>query len=172
MKKQKILTALIVTVVAQVFILVGMVALAAKPLWTGQEIRVATRPIDPRSLFRGNYARLNYDFSVLPESAFGENSGWRRGEPVYVTLQPGENGLYEYASASWQKPDNGVFLKGRLQNTYGSKRVKYGLEAWFAPKEDALRLEDELRDGAVAVLMIDGSGKAALKEIVTESAAE
>ena len=45
--------------------------------------------------------------------------------------------------------------------------MKYGIEAWFAPKAEALRLERELRDGAVAVLMIDASGKAALKERVT-----
>lgn len=167
MSKQKILIALIVTVLAQVFILIGMVGLAAKPLWTGQEVRVATQPIDPRSLFRGNYARLNYGFSSLPDNALDENTRLRRGEPVYVTLAPGEKGIYEYASVSLEKPDSGIFLRGRLQSTRGAMRVKYGIEAWFAPKAEALRLERELREGAVAVLMVDSSGKAVLKEIVT-----
>jgi len=166
-KKQNILVALAVVIVAQVCILGGMVALAAKPLYTGQEVRVATLPIDPRSLFRGNYARLNYDFSSLPDDALSEHKRLRNGEPLYVTLEPGNDGLYEYADVSLEKPSSGVFIRGRLQNRYNRKRVKYGIEAWFAPKKEALRLERELREGAVAVLMIDSSGKAALKKIVT-----
>ena len=167
MKKQNILVTLAVVIVAQVCILGGMVALAAKPLYTGQEVRVATLPIDPRSLFRGNYARLNYDFSSLPDDALKDHKRLRNGEPLYVSLEPGNDGLYEYASVSLEKPASGVFIRGRLQNRYNRKRVKYGIEAWFAPKKEALRLERELREGAVAVLMIDSSGKAALKEIVT-----
>jgi uncharacterized membrane-anchored protein len=167
MSKQNILVSLAVVILAQVCILGGMVALAAKPLYTGQEVRVATLPIDPRSLFRGNYARLDYEFSSLPESALEEHGRLRNGEPLYVTLTLGDDGLYEYDSVSLQKPEAGVFIRGRLQNRYGRKRVKYGIEAWFAPKEEALRLERELRDSAVAVLMIDSSGKAALKEIIT-----
>lgn len=169
MSSKKTLSALLAVVVLQVFILTGMVAIAARPLWTGQEIRVATRPVDPRSLFRGNYARLDYGFSALPDNAFADDVRLRHGEPVYVLLARGENGFYEYAGSSLQKPDEGVFLRGRLQNTHGTKRVKFGIEAWFAPKQEALRLERELRDGAVAVLMIDRTGKAALKEIVTDS---
>ncbi len=168
MSKQNTLVALVAMIVVQVCLLVGMVALAAKPLYTGQEVRVATLPIDPRSLFRGNYARLNYDFSSLPKNALAEHKRLRNGEPLYVTLTAGDKGLYEYAGVTLEKPESGVFIRGRLQNRYSRQRVKYGIEAWFAPKQEALRLERELRDGAVAVLMIDSSGKAALKEIVTE----
>lgn len=166
MSKQQILGGLIVTVIVQVVILIGILGAASKPLWTGTEVRVATIPVDPRSLFRGNYARLRYEFSTLPEDALPKDQRLRSNEPVYIALQASEDGLYQYAGASLQKPDSGVFLRGRLQNRYGQKRVKYGLEAWFAPKAEALRLERELRDGAIAVLMVDSSGKAALKDIV------
>ena len=50
----------------QMFVLVGMVVNAALPLWTGTEIRVRTLPVDPRSLFRGNYVRLAYALGTLP----------------------------------------------------------------------------------------------------------
>ena len=50
---------------------VGHAGFGAMPLWTGKEIRVKVVPVDPRSLFRGNYARLNYDFSRL------EKAHWR-----------------------------------------------------------------------------------------------
>lgn len=167
MSKRNILFSLAAVAVVQIFILVGMVALAAKPFYTGQEVRVATLPVDPRSLFRGNYARLNYEFSALPENALAEHEFLRNGEPVYVSLAAGDDGLYKYSGVSLERPVGGVFIRGRLQNRYNRQRVKYGIEAWFAPKQEALRLERELRDGAEAVLMIDSSGKAALKAIVT-----
>lgn len=166
MNKRTILWLIAAAVLAQLIILGSMVGLAAKPLYTGKEVRVATLPVDPRSLFRGNYARLNYKFSTLPDNAFASDERLRNGEPVYVSLTVGENGLYEYAGVSLDKPASGVFIRGRLHG-YDRKRVKYGIEAWFAPKHEALRLERELRDSAVAVIMIDNSGKAALKEIVT-----
>ncbi len=167
MSKRNILLLLVAVTVAQVAILGSMVALAAKPLYTGKEVTVATLPVDPRSLFRGNYARLNYTFSTLPKEALSDHQYLRNGEPVYVSLVPGDDGLYEYAGLSLEKPESGVFIRGRLQNGRNRQRVKYGIEAWFAPKLEALRLERELRDGARAVLMIDRSGKAALKDIIT-----
>ena len=39
----------------------------------GKEIRVKVVPVDPRSLFRGNYARLNYDFSRLKKAHWAGN---------------------------------------------------------------------------------------------------
>lgn len=167
MNKRYMLISLAVVSAAQIAILAGMVALSAKPPYTGQEVRVATLPIDPRSLFRGNYARLNYEFSELPEGVLAEHKHLRTGEPLYVSLVMGDDGLYKYAAVSLEKPESGVFIRGRLQHRRNRQRVKYGIEAWFAPKEEALRLERELRDGAQAVLMIDSNGKAALKDIVT-----
>lgn len=166
MNKRHVLLSLAAFAMVQVIVLVGMVALAAKPLYTGQEVRVATLPIDPRSLFRGNYARLNYEFSLLPDNALADHKHLRNGEPLYVSLAVGDDGLYEYAGVSLEKPASGVFIRGRLQNRFNRQRVKYGIEAWFAPKQEALRLERELRNGAEAVLMIDSNGKAALKDIV------
>jgi len=47
-----------------------------------------------------------------------------------------------------------------------SFRVKYGIEAFFAPKIKALQLEKDLRSGGVAVLMVSSGGKARLMEVV------
>ena len=78
----------------------------------GKEIRVKVVPVDPRSLFRGNYARLNYDFSRLEKGALGgeREKNLRDNEVVYITLRKNQDGLYEYAAASLEKPDAGVFF--------------------------------------------------------------
>lgn len=165
MSRQKTVLALLGIVVLQLLLLTGMLAKASLPLWTGQEIRVRTVPVDPRSLFRGNYARLSYDFSQIPAGALPVDS-LRQNEVVYVSLQKNENNTWQYQSASLEKPDSGVFLRGRLQSRHRGIDVRYGLEAWFAPKDKALELERELRDGGIAVLMVDSAGNAALKEIL------
>lgn len=166
MIRHKIVLALGAAIALQVIVLAGMVAGAAMPLWTGKEVRVATLPVDPRSMFRGNYARLTYAFSTLPDDALDGVRELRAGEVVYVSLESGEDGLHRYAGASLERPDEGVFLRGRIQRGRAPYRVRYGIEAFFAPKERALRLERELRDSGVAVLKVSASGRAAIEAVV------
>lgn len=169
MDRKKIIIALCAAVLLQLMVLSGMLVLAAMPLWTGKEIRVKVVPVDPRSLFRGNYARLNYDFSRLEKGALGgeREKNLRDNEVVYITLRKNQDGLYEYAAASLEKPDAGVFLRGRIDKFYF---VTYGIEAFFAQKERALKLEKDLQNGnGIAVLMITDGGKAALKEVKTDN---
>ncbi len=167
MTRRHITAALCATIALQFFVLLGMVVNAATPLWTGREIRVETIPVDPRSVFRGNYARLNYAFSTLPEGALGEPTRHLRvGEVVYVSLQQDEEQVYEFAGASLDRPADGVFLRGRMTHTTPPYRVTYGIEAFFAPKDTAVKLEDALRSGGLAVVMVSETGKAALKAVI------
>lgn len=166
MKRSTITKGLVVAVVLQVCVLVGMVVKAAMPLWTGQEIHVKTIPVDPRSIFRGNYALLNYEISQLPKRALSEHPTLRKGEVVYISLHQDDQGLYQYTDASLNQPDTGVFLRGRIANSVPPYRVKYGIEAYFAPKEKAIKLERDLRDGGIAVLMVSDSGQVALQNVI------
>ena len=158
------------SVVFQFVVLTGMVGVSAMPLWTGEEIRVRTIPVDPRSLFRGNYARLRYSFHSFDVES-GQDETIKRGSVVYVSLQPASEGdFYEYADWSKEKPDGEKFLRARVTRYWCSSdrckmQVKYGIEAIFAAREKALTLEQELRDGGIAVLMVSKSGKARIKEV-------
>lgn len=165
MKTPKIIIALGAAVFLQCLVLGGMVAKASLPLWAGKEIRIKTIPYDPRSMLRGNYARLNYEISTLPETAFPKDMRLRRGEIVYVMLQQANNGLYVYKGAALEKPKQGIYLQGRITNGYAPYRVKYGIEAFFAPKEEALQLQSDLVNGGAAVLMVTSAGDVALKAI-------
>ena len=156
-----------IAIAFQLLVLTGMVAKAAIPLWVGTEIQVKTEPVDPRSMFRGNYARLRYEFGTLPEDALEEEHSLRMGEFVYVSLQRGEEGQYVFAAASTTRPTDGIFLRGRLQNNFPPYFVKYGIEAFFAPEEKAQQLERNLREGGTAILMVTGSGQAALQDVIS-----
>jgi len=166
MNRAMLIKGLVAAVVLQLLVLTGMLAKANYPLWFGNEIRVKTVPVDPRSLFRGNYARLNYEMSRLPKALFDEGLLLRPGVTVYVRLKQGDNQLYQLADASLTPPSDGVFLKGRISNSHAPYRVKYGIEAFFAPKEKALKLERELRKTGVAVLMVTDGGSVTLKDVL------
>lgn len=164
---------LIFAAIFQVTILIGMLVKANLPLYFGTEIKVATKPIDPRSLFRGNFVRLNYDFTKIKT-----DKEFIKGEEIFLKLKKNKDNLFAYHSA-WKKPPKGLYIQGRVEfvkfqqgildqgarNTY----IKFAnIDAFFAPKEKALKLEKDLRKSAVAIIMVGKNGKMMLKDIIAE----
>ncbi len=78
---------------------------------SGMEVTLKTAPVDPRSLFRGDYVMLDY------EAGRGVNEMAKYNVPVYVVLaQNGET--WDRVSYSEEKPQlktGEVCLRGRLQ---------------------------------------------------------
>ena len=173
MNRQWIMRGLIGAVALQVAVLAAEYLNSIYPLWSGQEIRLKTVPVDPRSMFRGNYVRLNYEISTIDIPRQTDFSTPRQGEVVYVKLQPGSDDLYVSAGASFNKPEAGLYIRGRLQQTGWDTstppyQARYGIEAFFAPREKALELEQQLRNGGIAVVMLADNGKAMLKDVIGE----
>ncbi len=171
MNNKTIGAGLLAVIIFQTCVLAGEYLGAVYPLWTGKAIKLRTQPIDPRSLFRGNYARLRYDIASIPSADFNHPDRLRNGEVIYVTLKDESNGIYSYASVSLDKPANGVFIRGRIANdswrhTALSYHVKYGIEAYFAPKQKAIALERKLGN-ALAVVMVADNGRATLQDVIT-----
>jgi uncharacterized membrane-anchored protein len=146
------------------------------PLWTGDEVRLEITPVDPRSMFRGNYARLAYTVATVESKLFeGPEKRLRKGEVVYVFLEQGEGEVWHATRVQLEQPLSGLFLRGRLTRTWpGTEqplRVRYGIEAWFAPKAKALEIEQATRRRqgedarAYAVVAVSGSGRAALARL-------
>lgn len=163
MNKRTLKYALVATMVLQLTIMAGVFVNGFYPLWIGEEIRLKTQPMDPRDLFRGNYARLNYAFSNL------EDPDFRPGDVIYLPLvQEGE--LWTTGEPDHQPPADGLFLRGRVSSSpwRGGSRLTFGIEALFAPKEKALALERQLRHEAVAVVKVAPNGRAALVTVNSE----
>lgn len=158
-----LLTAFIVTLLFQIGVLAGEYLVAAYPRWTGEEVRLKVRPVDPRSLFRGNYARLVYDISRLPTNLAEKE--FRAGDVVYVRLVPNDQGIRTATGIHEEPGDDAVYIRGRVKSAADEYVLRYGIEAWFAPKKKALALEDELRDGGTAVIRVADSGRAALMAV-------
>ena len=164
------LWALGVVIGAQLLVLAGELIGAAYPLWTGQEIRLQVEPVDPRSLFRGNYARLDYEIGTVKQCEKELEQEPRKGEIVYVRLEADAKGIMRAQGFSLDRPDDGSFIRGRVewvQHGCPEVNVRYGIEAYFLPREKALAMEERLgREKAVAKVMLASSGKAALVEVL------
>lgn len=119
------------------------------PAWTGQRITLRVQPVDPRSWFSGNYARLTYDITRIPQNLYrGSEPQLRKGEVVYVTLER-QGDVWVATGLDLSPPESGIFLRGRLEWPWweGSDlQVRYGIEAWFASKEEALAIERSIQD--------------------------
>lgn len=92
------------------------------PLLTGTTIILATRPVDPFDLLRGQYMTINYEINRV------KGLKAMPGESVYVSLQPDKEGIWRQVAAGAEKPGSGVFIRGRVKDP---ARVEYGIEQYF-----------------------------------------
>lgn len=131
---------ILLAIMFQVLVLVYMAGDREHILRNGKIIHLRTAPIDPRDLFRGDYIRLNYEISRIPVNKIIDTNSTnelKKGAKIYVILKEGPNGLYEMVNASFKKPDDGFYLRGRIPYEYKHLRpgnpswINYGIEAYF-----------------------------------------
>lgn len=150
-------------------ILAGLVARHAWLRETGQEIYLAMEPVDPRDLLLGHYVVLETGLHQLDTAALdGPDDGWMQGQAVHVTLRETEDGSM-IAAGAFQEPPSPPFILGRIayvaslsdltepetledgspgwsrEPIPGTEReqlrVRYNLERYYAPREQAMALE-------------------------------
>ncbi len=164
--KRFLVIGLTLTISAQMLVLATEYLSSVWPLWYGTPVMLKTAPIDPRSLFRGNYVRLNYDISSINKTLAKDD--FKPGEVGYVTLKE-EEGVFIATGLHREKPDSGVYIRGRIKGERNGYLLKYGIEAYFMPKEKALKAERSVRQGATAQIYLLSSGKAAIAKLQCNS---
>ena len=189
--RKTMVIALALLALLQLAVLAGELLVAVYPRWVGEPIRVRVQPVDPRDLFRGNYARLGYRFNRVSQALWHGDQPPRREQRVYVSLQQDGNEQWQAVAISAVPPTSGHFLRGRFRsevsapaeriiNNNGEPEwrvpkgpryylIEYGIEAWFAPQDKAQALQRQLRNGAWATLYVTDSGRAALVEVEADA---
>lgn len=164
--------------VVQAAVLVWMIWDRAALLESGREVVLEVIPVDPRSLFRGDYVILNYDISRIPAPEGSERL--KRGSDLYVTLRKGVGDYWEAVDATPTPPSSvgagDVVLKGRVSfaskataTTPAMARVKYGIESYFVPEGAGRDLEKLVGEKKIAVLVaVDEDGTAGIKGLVVD----
>lgn len=166
LNKRFLAIGLALTISLQMMILATEYLSSVWPLWFGTPVTLKTAPIDPRSLFRGNYVRLNYDISTIDKALTKER--FKRGEVGYVTLKKKQD-YYIATGLYHEKPSSGMCIRGRVNRDGSRYRMKYGIEAYFMPRKKALSAERSLRQGADAEVYLLESGKAAIAKLNCKS---
>lgn len=144
-KKRKLLFWIIVAL--QFIHLSGMIAYKKSILIFGKTILLKTIPVDPRDLFRGEYARLRYPISEIDITNFRCNEVFNRGNKIFVELIKGEKYFEPFAvykKLERSNPEN-VVLSGRVLRTWISQSIKLGEfadmtdEGWVSKSSDVVK---------------------------------
>ena len=85
-------------ILIQLALLAAMVVDRAQILREGTEVKLQTRPVDPRDFLRGDYVVLGYDISQLKAGSLKDQPAGSRNPIVFVKLAPNRAGLYEAVS--------------------------------------------------------------------------
>ncbi|AET69415.1 putative membrane-anchored protein [Desulfosporosinus orientis DSM 765] len=142
-----------------------LAAMAVKPqatlLW-GQEILLETKAYDPTDLFRGDYVAVNFAITDVPKSKVPANIDKLLNKTLYVSLKQ-EGKYYVVDQVSENKPDSGIYLKSKFQNSFtdtDSYRVDYSLDKYFVEQGSGKELEEESFKGGLVgrVKVLGGYG--------------
>lgn len=174
---------ILIVAFVQVLLLSGMVAAKQYTLNTGEQILLETQPIDPRSLFRGDYVRLDYTISTLPLDELGGDNTFERHDDAWVALE--KHGEYHKPVAVYhEKPEGVLAIKGRVEfirnSTWNPETqtstpdtslvTRYGIENYFVPEDTGRELEirwSEQGEKRVDIrVAVDNFGKAGIKAVL------
>lgn len=171
--------AIIIVAGIQTLALAYMVWDRASLLANGREITLDVTPVDPRSLFRGDYVILNYRaISRLDGTLLNEVP--KEQQLLFVTLRQEPAGAWSPVAASIAKPGRpaagDIVLKGRVRDVWQASgdqplklRMHYGIESYFVPEGAGLDLEKRIREGELKVILAVGpSGESAIKGLEVE----
>ena len=142
----------------------------------GAEIVLNTTPIDPRSLFRGDYVILNYaDASRLQSPLLTVQPEPKSSICVLFEKAPDGEIWKPVATAKScpEKSEKGqVAVKGKVRSSNNRNNeitavVNYGIESYFVPENTGKALEQQIAKGAIqALVAVDRKGRAAIKGLI------
>ena len=120
---------------------------------TGDEYSFRVEPVDPIDPFRGAYVALDYP-DLVPND---QNLPGDRGDVFLPLTEDGE--VWAAGTPTRTRPGDGPYLACTDRNY----EIRCGIDSWFLPQDDAVELEDAIRDGdVVARVRVDDRGNAAL----------
>lgn len=182
-------------VIIQLAFLAQMIGQRAAILRDGIPILLKTEPIDPRSLFRGDYVVLNYDISSLDIAALEGDNDFERQQDIYVAVEQSGD-LWKATGAYHQWPKivgDQVIMQGRVKWVRASRepceeddpfcidqrlmnsivRVDYGIDSYFVPEGEgkaieAAMAEQDAAQRVVVQIAVDENGTSAIKALILD----
>jgi len=127
-------------IIGMVIFFGGFIAIQEYILQAGDQVILATRPVDPRDLFRGEYVILRYAIEDV-EIVTRATAGKPEGTPVYLRLEAKDNRVHRVTAVRFDAPqDDYVWLQGEVSGSSGIVRFP-DLEQFYVPEGSGLDIE-------------------------------
>jgi uncharacterized membrane-anchored protein len=167
-------------------LILAMVIERASILRNGATVKLATTPVDPRDLFRGDYVILTYEISSINQTRLGLVSDITPGEIIHVGVKAGANGRADVVGLARKDQPREAGLVWLQATAFGSTRcnttragdncserdsilrVTYGLESFFVPEGQGKAIETTPSSRVEVIAAVSTSGKAAIKSLLID----
>jgi uncharacterized membrane-anchored protein len=163
----------------QCLLLLSVIGFKQYTIVTGTTVVLQTTPVDPRSLFRGDYVRLAYDISTLDPAIASD--GYIPFGTVFVELAPGDGGIWRAVNVYPNRrpvPDGHVLIRGDaipipggdrpLPGTREESRVTYGIEEVFVPEGSGRAIERTNPERVTVEVSVDRFGNAIARRVLID----
>ncbi|MEX1028811.1 MAG: GDYXXLXY domain-containing protein [Paenibacillaceae bacterium] len=153
---------ILIVIVLQFGFLGYQTASSERLLTTGTIVKLELQPIDPRSLLQGDYVRLRYTISDLPDNVSEEL--YDQKSRMEIVLAKNDQGLHVfnrvYTDGETLGPDE-IVINGKKES-YSWNQINYGIENYFIPEGSGLEVE---RNARFAYVRIGSNGNAMLERL-------
>lgn len=167
---------LFAVVAFQFLLLAAVIGYKGYTVVTGETVLLKTMPVDPRSLFSGDYVDLRYEISTLDLDTLAPDQYFGPRQTVYVELAPGDDGYWHAVSVSRDRrpvAEGHVQIKGTVEEARFDPQpqrrigVAYGIENVFVPEGSGREVERRIGDLGVEV-KVDRFGNAVARQLVLD----
>lgn len=159
----------------QFLLLFSVIGYKQYTIVTGTMVVLQVEPLDPRSLFRGDYVRLTYRISTIDLREVDGSDYFGSDQRVFVELARTEEGAWQAVSVRAKRfdvPDSHVLIRGKsesvgLARDASTLRLRYGIEDVFVP-EGSGRDVEQARERVSVEVKVDRYGNAVPRRILID----
>lgn len=132
--------------------------------YSGVEVMLALRPVDPRDLLRGDFVILNPAIGEVDASEVGRPENLQAGDRVWTVVEPDADGIFRAVDLLRAPPSAGrIALSGTVRRIAAGNRVfiDYGLDAFFVPEGRGREIEQIDSSTMRLVVAVSADGRSA-----------
>lgn len=123
----------------------------------GQEIKLATVPVDPREIFRGDYVNLSFEIDNVSSSLLPEELTGFTGQEMnlYLVLSEDKDGISRPFKISVERPEEGAYVFVPKALAYsGEVYLDHGgyLTRYYVRENTGRELEEAAQNGEITAI--------------------
>ncbi len=181
---------LLLLILFQLTVLVFMVLNSYTVILWGEKIVLQVIPVDPQSIFQGEYVSLGYSINQLDLTKIKHDLDPEKmsfGECVYLALEPQDDTwIPVMVTKSKDKVKDKLYIEGKVSYISSSPsderkegtldyrppltqlHASWGIEQYFVPEGKGLEIEEQVRKGTIYAEVSVYRGKARVTGLLSK----